>query len=290
MHEITITNGQLPLMRATAGAIRGEGRLFPRLVFDVDIRTPRENMEAHVQMLEARLKLGSEVVGTGFTTGIVVASHGKLVSVEIPVSAGVLDAAQDLLPDDGMLLQLELRGLVFLKDDNNDGARIMGQPGIGEWGAHSFGATSLVTLDYRISRSDWFSRVREPLGLLRYINVEIAIPRGQGHPLQKAGELIARADRALTEGDEPGVFLYCRGAVDAIPGMPKDVFNDLADARESKVLDDLLRAAGDYLHRGRHVERGGDRQGEFPVTGADARFALNLTKVIVSHAADVLSR
>jgi hypothetical protein len=290
MHEITITNGQLPLLRAVAGGVRGEGRLLPRLVFDMDIRTPRENMEAHVQMFEARLKLASEIAGTGSTSGTVVGPHGKVVSVEIPVSAAVLDVAQDLMSGDDRLLQLELRGLVFLRDDNNDGARTMGQPEVGEWGAHSFGATSLVTLDVRVSRSDWFSRVREPLGLLRYINVEIAVPRGQAHPLQKAGELLARADRALTEGDEPGVFLYCRGAVDAIPGMPKDLFTDLPDARESKVLDDLLLAAGNYLHRGRHVDRDGDRQGEFPVTGADARFALNLTKVIVSHAADVLSR
>jgi hypothetical protein len=229
MHEITITNGQLPLLRATAGGVRGEGRLHPRLVFDVDIRTSRESIEAHVQMFEARLKFGSETIGAGFTTGIVVGQHGKLVSVEIPVSAVVLDATQDLMAGDNMLLQLELRGFMFIKDDNNDGARIMGQPGVGEWGAHSFGETSLVTLDFRVSRSDWFTRVREPLGLLRYINVEIVIPRGHGHPLQKAGELLARGDRALTEGDEPGVFLYCRGAVDALPGMPKDVFTGLED-------------------------------------------------------------
>jgi hypothetical protein len=290
VHEILITNGQLGLLRATAGGVRGEGRLLSRLVFDVDVRTPRENMEAHMQVLEARLILGSEVAGSGSAFGTVVGAHGRLVSIEVAVSPAVLDVAQALMPGEDLMLQLQLRGLVFLKDDNNDGARIMGQPGVGEWGAHSFGANSLVTLDFRVSRSDWFTRVREPLGLLRYINVEIAIPRGQDHPLQKAGEHLARADRALSDGDEPGVFLHCRGAVDALPGSPKDVFNDLPDARESKTLDALLLAAGNYLHRGRHVERDGERQGQFPVTGADARFALNLTKVIVSHVADVLTR
>jgi hypothetical protein len=290
MSDILISNGHLGLLKANAGGVRGEGRLVPHLVFDLDIRTPRENMEAHVQVLEGRLTLGSEIAGTGSTFGTVVGPHGKLVSIEIPVSPAVLDVAQQLMPGDDLQLRLQLRGLVLLKDDNNDGARTMGQPGVGEWGAHSFGAASLVTLDFRVSRSDWFTRVREPLGLLRYVNVEIAIPRGQGHPLQKAGELLVRADRALAEGDEPGVFLYCRGAVDALPGSPKDVFTELEDAREAKTLDALLLAAGNYLHRGRHVDRDGDRQGEFPVTGADARFALNLTKVIVSHTADVLIR
>ncbi|HMJ36661.1 MAG TPA: hypothetical protein VK501_22340 [Baekduia sp.] len=263
---------------------------MPRLVFELDVRTPRERMEVHLQLLEARFVLGSEVAGVGMADGHVVGPHGRRILVEIPVAPVVLDVAQQLMPDDELLLQLRLSGLAFIKDDNSEHPQYMGEPAVGEWSAQSFGTHQHMTLDFRVSRSDWFRRVREPLGLMRYLHVEIGIPRGTGHPLAKVGELLANADRALAQGDEPGVFLHCRGAVDALPGSPKNIFDGLVDEREAKALDDLLRTAGAYLHRGRHVDREGDRQGEFPITGADARFALNLTKVVVSHVADVLDR
>jgi hypothetical protein len=59
------------------------------------------------------------------------------------------------------------------------------------------------------------------------------------------------------------VFLYCRGAIDALPGAKQDIFAALSDRDEAKLLDDLMLRAGHYLHRGRHIALEGDEHGQF---------------------------
>lgn len=178
--------------------------------------------------------------------------------------------------------------MLWSKDDNTDGPQFASRPSPGEWTAVPFGSSTVTSLDFEIARSDWYSRIREPLGTLRYLFVEVPLPKA-GHPLRKAAERLRDVEQALTAGDEPGVFLHCRGAVDALPGSPKNIFDGLSDAREAVALDALVKSAGAYLHRGRHVGRSGTQQGDFPVTGRDARFALNLTKVLISHVAGVIA-
>jgi hypothetical protein len=288
MTETSIADGANVWLKLAARTVRGQGTLLPRLVFDIEARPPRGQMLIQIQQLQARLVIANEVAGTGAAAGILVGPHGNGLEVEIPISPSALDFAEAQLTDDRLRVTLELRGLLWAKDDSTEPPRYTSQPNPGEWTAFTFGGSSTTTLDFEIARSDWYSRVREPLGTLRYLFVEIPLP-SSGDPLRKAAEQLKRAERALTSGDEPGVFLYCRGAIDALPGSPKKIFDGLANDREAKTLDDLVLAAGNYLHRGRHVERSGDQQGDFPVTSRDARFALNLTKVVISHAAQILA-
>jgi hypothetical protein len=290
MLETAISDGPNTCLKVSARGVRGYGRLVPRLIFDLDLRTPRERMEVHVQHMQARLVVaGDEVAGLGSVSGVVVGPSGTSVSVDVPVSAVTIDAAETQLVGDRLSLRMELSGLLLVRDDNTDGPRFASSPTPGEWWSRPFGHGQMTAVDVTIARSDWFARVREPLGTLRYLHLEVPIP-APGHPLGKAAARLRDAEQSLTAGDEPGVFLHCRGAIDALPGMPRDVFADLGDAREAKTLDDLVKAVGAYLHRGRHVEREGDRQGEFPVDSRDARFALNMTKVLVAHVAARLTR
>jgi hypothetical protein len=287
MNEISIANGVNVWLKLTAGTVRGQGTLLPRLVFEIDARPPRQQMQVQIQQLQARLLIAGELAGTGTTAGILAGPYGTMVEVEIPISPNALDFAEAQLTGDRLRVTLEFRGVLWSKDDSTEPRKFASQPAPGEWTAFTFGASAMTALDFEVARSDWFSRIREPLGTLRYLFVEIPLP-SSGHPLRKAAEQLKSAERALTAGDEPGVFLYCRGAIDALPGSPQKIFDGLTDAGEAKTLDELVRAAGAYLHRGRHVERSGAQQGDFPVTGRDARFALNLTKVLISHVAGVL--
>ncbi len=244
-------------------------------------------MQTHIQHLQARLLIAGEVAGTGSASGIFVGPYGNGASIEIPISPNALDFAEAQVTGDRLFLTLGFSGVLWSKDDNTDRPQFASRPTPGEWTAVPFGST-VVSLDFEIARSDWYSRIREPLGTLRYLFVEIPLPTA-GHPLRKAGERLRDAEQALTAGDEPGVFMHCRGAVDALPGSPKNIFDALSDPREAAALDELVKAAGAYLHRGRHVDRSGTQQGDFPVTGRDARFALNLTKVLISHVAGVIA-
>jgi hypothetical protein len=288
MNETSVSDGPNVWLKLAARGVRGEGKLLPRLVFEMETRTPRERMQTHIQHLRARLLIAGEVAGTGSASGIIVGPYGNSASIEIPISPNALDYAEAQLTNDRLYLTLAFSGVLWSKDDNTDRPPYASRPSPGEWTAVPFGGSAVTSLDFEIARSDWYSRIREPLGTLRYLFVELPLPK-TGHPLRKAAERLRDAEQALTAGDEPGVFLHCRGAVDALPGSPKNIFDGLSDAREADALDALVMAAGTYLHRGRHVDRSGSQQGDFPVTGRDARFALNLTKVLISHVAGVVA-
>lgn len=153
----------------------------------------------------------------------------------------------------------------------------------------SFGQANQALLIFEIARSDWFKRVLEPIGTVEYLSSEIVLPRGDPS-LRAAVARLRDAESAFANHDDPSVFLHCRGALDALPGAKQEIFATLADRSEAKVLDRLTLGVGDYLHRGRHVAEEGEQDGEFPVDHDDARFALNLTKLLVAHISRVLGR
>jgi hypothetical protein len=89
--------------------------------------------------------------------------------------------------------------------------------------------------------------------------------------------------------NDPAVFLHVRAAIDALPGAKQDIFASLANKDEARLLDALMLAAGNYFHHGRHVATEGAEQGFFPVNHRDARFALNLAKLLIAHTSRVLA-
>jgi hypothetical protein len=78
--------------------------------------------------------------------------------------------------------------------------------------------------------------------------------------------------------------------IDCLPGAKTEVLAGLWFECEREALDGLLRSAGVYFHLGRHTADEGPSRGEFPVDHGDARFALNLTKLIFAQTARVLAR
>lgn len=285
MHEVGISIGNQTWLKLRPQRVTGSGKLMPRLVFDLEATTPRERMEVQIQQLQARLLVSDEVAGYGSFTGAVVGPWGTSVRLEVPISASALDFIDAELVGERIALTLEVSGILYGKNDNDDVPRHASSPKPGEWTSLCFGTSTTVALPFEAARSDWFTNVRGPLGSLRYLFVEIPLPKDSG-PLAAAGDRLRDAERALVMGHEAEVFAQCRGAIDALPGAKKNIFDNVTNRDEAAALDALVLHAGNYLHHGRHV----GPEGSFPVTGQDARFALNLTKVIISHVAQIAMR
>jgi hypothetical protein len=233
--------------------------------------------------MQAELRVAGELLGTGFITGVSLAHGGRPIAIEIPVSRAGISFLETQSPGDRVDLELKLTGWLRAQDNNEDAHRFTSDPQPGEPIYVSFGQANRAELRFEVARSDWFSRVLEPIGTVQYISTEIVLPRDDT-TLQAAVSQIRKAETAYATHDDPAVFLYCRAAIDALPGARQEIFASLSDPDEARVLNDLTRQTGQFLHRGRHIAAGDDPGGaEFPVDHHDARFALNLTKLLIAH-------
>jgi hypothetical protein len=289
MQQVSLGHGTTNWVLLDAGRVTGQGQVAPRLCFQMSARTPRERMQVEIHLIHAELTLGNESLGHGFLTGIPLSHGERPFSLDVPVSRPALDHLEAIAPSTRIDLELKLTGWLRGRDDNEDGPRFTSSPEPGEWVFQSFGQANQALLRFEVARSDWFTHVLEPIGAVQYVSTEILLPTGDAS-LRAAVGKIREAESAYAMHDDPAVFLYCRGAIDALPGAKQDIFAALSDPEEATLLNALTLQAGQYLHRGRHVATGGDGGAEFPVDHADARFALNLTKVLIAHLSRVLAR
>ena len=106
--------------------------------------------------------------------------------------------------------------------------------------------------------------------------------------LQSSLRQIKEAERLFAEGNDPAVFLHCKGMVEALPGWPKDIFAAMVDRSKAKVLDELTLAAKQYFDHGRHIAQDGSQTGDFPVNHREALFAINMAKMLLAEIAAVV--
>jgi hypothetical protein len=288
MQQVSLGQGSTQWVLLDADRVTGQGQVAPRLCFQMRARTPREQMDVGIHLMHAELRTGVECLGHGFVTGIPLSHGERYITLEVPVSRQALDHLEAIAPEDRIDLELKLTGWLHARDNNEDGPRFTSSPQPGEWVFQSFGEANQALLPFQVARSDWFTHVLQPIGTVEYISTEIVLPSGD--PLLRAAvNQIREAENAYSMHNDPAVFLHCRGAIDALPGAKQDIFAGLGDRDEAKLLDSLTREAGQYLHHGRHIATDGAEQGDFPVTHQDARFALNLTKLLIAHISHVLS-
>jgi hypothetical protein len=289
MQQVSLGDTTRAWVLLDADQVTGHGQVAPRLSFQMRARTPRERMSVEVHILRAELEIAGERLGQGFLTGVPLAHGERPITVDIPVNRAGLDFLQSVSPAERIDLELRLTGWLRARDNNEDAQRFVGDPQPGEWVFQHFGEARQTVLAFQVARSDWFTRVLQPIGTVQYISAEITLPAGDP-AVRAAAAQLSQAESAYAQNNDPSVFLHCRAAIDALPGAKQDIFAALANRDEAKLLDDLLRQAGQYLHHGRHVATAGDQRGSFPVDHHDARFALNLTKLLIAHTSRVLSR
>lgn len=285
-----LIGGNKTWVHVSLRTIRGAGRLNPRLVLVLKLATPSERVEAELRDVELRVGLGDELLGVGRLIGEAVYSYGTDVSVEVPVSHRSVDFITDAFGRaDALSLQLRWYGSMRVKSDPKDGeARYAGDPEPGEWTDYPL---PLLRHDHnlRVTRSEWFAQVLEPIRQEQYVYLEVAIPKGEAASAWHAalGNLQA-AEKAYALGDDPAVFQQLRGVIDALPGAKEHIVDALPEPRRTEV-DQLLRAVGKYLHLGRHVAPDGESAGSFPVNHLDADFAISFMRVVVSYLSRALA-
>jgi hypothetical protein len=287
--QLTLGDGVKHWAFLDPDVVHGRGAVFPRLAFQFKARTSREQMRVQIHFLRGELWHGDERLGEGSMTGVELAASEYQLTLEMPVSRAALDYIDRVAVGASIDVALKISGWLLARDSNDDGPDLASAPQPDQWVFESFGERRDARLLFQIARSDWFSKVLEPIGTTEYICTEIALPRADS-PLRQAANHLQAAERALREGHDPQVFLNCRGAVESLPNAPKGIFDRLESEQERKRLDGLMLAAGNYFHLGRHTAEDGPRAGEFDVDHADAAFALNLAKLVIAQTARVLAR
>lgn len=279
-------------MRARAGDVSARGDVRPRLLVQLFLQTLGERRHAELHVLKAKLSFSNEELAEGLLTGVSVGGFESQALLEIPIDRAALQHVTDNASGDRIDLTLEFTGWARVRREptENDPATHMEYPEPGEWGFISLGEGQQAILRVQVARSDWFTRVMEPVGTLSYIVTEIPLPKGAAlGQLQQTLNHLREAERKYATGDDAEVFFRCRAALEALPGAPKNIFGPLVDRDEAECMDALMKEAVDYLHRGRHTVRDGQQRGDFPVDHGDARFALAMTRLLVAQTSRLLS-
>lgn len=273
-----------------AGRIYGSGHTMPRLAIELKLRAPNERVQAEIHFLKLQVRFQNEVLAEGTAAGEFVDFHDRRLIVEAPITRAALQFINERLVGERVELELHLSGWMRIRYELADGeSPYLGQPGPGDWMFTTFGVMSISALALAVPRSDWFKNVLEPIGTHHYVLTEIPLLKGGlGAQFEKSVQQLQQAERQYALGNDPSVFLHCKGAIEALPGWPKNIFDPLADKTKAEYLDDLVLKAKNYLDHGRHVAQSGEQEGEFPVDHREAAFALSLTKILLSETAAVV--
>jgi hypothetical protein len=265
------------------------GRLNPRLQIYF-LAQPGPYVKATLDDVTLRLEYQNELVGTGRVTAVDVHHNDTPVNFEVVTSPPLLRFITDTLISNQTVVQFDakLSGAASYWVDpasSSEGrARMVNYPEPGTWTRFQVSQGSSTPL--QMPRSEWYERVLAPTRNEQYLYLEVALPKD--HPAlvvewNRAMNHLRSAEKAYAAGDDPGVFQYLRGWLDALPGAKKHILDSISNEKKRRDLDDLLKGAGAFLHNGRHVADDGTEAGEFPVDRLDAAFALDLMRVLLSH-------
>lgn len=275
--------------------VAGLGRLRPRLHLVFNAR-PQPWASVELTDVTVRLERRNELIGEGRIVGQLLQHDTSTISVEVPTTQRLLRFVTDGLAPNASVVDLDVklsgRGRVRVDSEKQpSGMRAqIDDPELGQWKRVVLSVN--LAPAFQIPRSEWWERVLAPTRFEQYRYLEIALPRDDaalGAEFQSAADLLVSAERAYADGNDPAVFLQLRGALDALPGAKQRILDDIRSESKRQKLDELVKAAGEYLHAGRHVDGGGEQQGTFPVDHLDAAFALDLMRVVVSHLSLMLS-
>ncbi len=294
MSEITISSGNRLWGSFTVESLTARGRVSPRLNLQLK---QRPSPVADVELLDVvlRLEFRQEVIGETRLVGESMVAGGYN-NLEVSTTHRLLRYVTDSLVANTSVVSLEVwlrgRGRVRMDAARAQAGRVQmaSDPPLGEWTDITIGSGSPETI--QISRSEWFERVLSPIRDDSYVYLELALPTVPDELAPEWGNavgLLHDADRAYATGDDAAVFVYLRGALDALPGAKKRIVEAVADESKREALDALLKQAGVFLHRGRHVAETGEQAGTFSVDHSDSAFALDLMRVLLSHLSLLIS-
>ncbi len=285
---INLNEGVRPALRLRVDGMSGYGRVQPRLIVDFEAQTTQSDQHAEIHAFRLDVSSAGEYLGSGVPHNLVtdVWSWGSQLRVEVPISRAVIDYVdQRREPSIGFMLDVQS----FFRIRNEQQA-LPGQeaPAPGAWREVKVpNAQTPLT----IPRTEWVSRVVEPLGVEQFVFLELAIPPTPDRERwQSALAHLAEAEHFYQLGNDPEVLQRCYAAFEALEGAPTRVFEAVDDEPKRKQLNDALRTAKDFMHEGRHVSKSGASEGAYAVDHRDAAFALGQAKVWLTYLSRLLQR
>lgn len=261
----------------------GRGKIAPSLVLEFEATTPIQDSRVQLHHLRGKLHFDSEYLGQGLVEFRTVASNGTRIEMQIPLAPASFGYITEKLTGATISMSLSFDGAMRIRHDSE--RAYASSPPRGEWTFLGIGGDRLTELKFQIARSDWFTYVLEPIAHDRYVFTEIRIPTGLlKSAFSAAAQCVLKAEGHLINGNDPEVFLQCRGAFESLAGAPKNIFDSIPDEDKRQAINDLTKQLGDFLHRGRHAES----EKGFLVTRHDAELALSMTKVVLTYISKAL--
>ena len=273
-------------------SISASGRLNPVLCLDLQARAIGAAKSVFVNDLWIEIRYQNELIGRGKFIATTFNAANKIPArVLISLTHQSLDLITNSLPGNASSLDLEVRFTgSILVEENTDDPQISNlqystneMPKLGQFCLVPVSDNSSSRLT--VERSTWYSSVLSATRHESYNYLEVALPNSLNQTdltkeFQAALTLLRGAEKSYAQGDDASVFLKLRGWLDNLPGAKKEILSGIADVDKRKHLDNLLNSFGKYLHDGRHVS---EDTGQFPVDHLDAAFALDMTRVLLSH-------
>lgn len=285
---IELREQQTVLVRLHLDSISGQGRVSPRFVIDFRAETTGE-LHAEVHRMRVEVMADTEHLGTGSPRSVVsdVHPYGAPLRIEVPIDRSAIDFVDARLRGAHVTLKLEIEALLRVRSEPRS---VAGQaaPEPGPWReVHTWP----MQWDVPVPRSEWISRVVEPLGTERFIFLEVEIPQmPERERWGKALDHLDAAERLYREGNDAEVLQRCYAAFESLEGAPKAVFDSVLDPAKRERLNEALRTAKKYMHSGRHVSRGNEVEGSYPVDHRDSAFALGQAKLWLGYISRLLQR
>lgn len=200
------------------------GRLNPRLQVYF-LAQPGPHAKVSLDDVTLRLEYQNELVGTGRVTAVDVHYNDTPVNFEVVTSPQLLRFITDTLISNQTVVQLDakLSGAasywVDPASNSQDRPRMANDPEPGTWTRFQVSYGSSTPL--QLPRSEWYERILAPAKNEQYLYLEVALPKD--HPAlvaewNTAMNHLRSAEKAYAAGDDPAVFHYLRGWLDALPG------------------------------------------------------------------------
>lgn len=286
---IELREQQTVLVRLHLDSLSGQGRVSPRLVVDFRAETTGD-LHAEVHRMRVEVMADTEHLGTGWPRSIVtdVYPYGAPLRIEVPIGRSVIDFVDAHVRGAQVTLKLEVEALLRVRSEPRSapGQAVAAEPG--PWREVYCWPTQW---DVPIPRSEWTSRVVEPLGTDQFVFLEVEIPPVPDRDRWRmALDHLDAAERLYREGNDAEVLQRCYAAFEALEGAPKAVFDSVVDQAKRERLNEALRTAKEYMHSGRHVSKGAEQAGLYPVDHRDAAFALGQAKLWLAYVSRLRQR
>jgi hypothetical protein len=224
----------------------GEGRFAPRLVFNFESRAFKPYREAEVLQLRSDVRFGNQLVGTATLREVVhvYEDSGAQLILDAPISREALAYVDEQARTADVQLELSFRGY----------ARATQSPSGTPADAIAWEYFDLHSGqgNVRMPKSDWITRVLEPLGPPSHVLLDLPLPEPPDRARwQKSLDHIAEADRLFHDGRDAEVLARCHAALEAIEGAPLVIFDGVADPEKRKQLNAALAGFKAFLNSGR---------------------------------------